>query len=55
MSQEQLFALIEEYELRQGPVDHPNTPEALSGLEVDPSTHKREVRLSWHEFCDLQR
>jgi hypothetical protein len=55
MSEEHLFSLAEERGLRQEPVDHANASEELAGPQVGPSTHKREARLSWHEFCDLQR
>ena len=59
MSQDQLFSLIEARRRRQIS-DHATASMEPFGFGIDPPTQERarlyvEGRLSWHEFCDLQK
>jgi hypothetical protein len=59
MSQDQLFSLTETRRRRQIG-DHATASMEPSGFRIDRPTQERarlnvEGRLSWHEFCDLQK
>ena len=60
MPQDQVLSLAEERRRRQEAVDRARASVELSDFKIDPPfrEHARlyvEDRLSWHEFCDLQR